>query len=209
MNYQKNIENNQIRLYGKFIVKPMPHYIATNRWYYRSCLQVPRNDGKGTNNLNVILEDFLAEEVVSGALYKVIGRIQTRNVVIDGKSHVRTCVRILEMTLVDEFPKCSINLGTLRGTICKKPELVVTAKGINKCQVIVATNRITNESDYIQCISFNGIARKVEEFDVGAKVLVRGSLQSRDYAQKMPDGSKKHKTAFEFYISTIEALQEK
>lgn len=91
---------------------------------------------------------------------------------------------------------------TLTGAICKPPILRVTPMGREICDIILAVNRRYRRSDYIPVIAWGCQARQTAELPVGARLMIRGRLQSRDYT-KIVDGTACPRRAFEVSAAEV------
>ena len=91
---------------------------------------------------------------------------------------------------------------TLNGAICKEPILRMTPMGREICDVILAVNRRYRRSDYIPVIAWGLQARQTAELPIGARLLVRGRLQSRAYT-KVIDGTPVPRQAFEVSAADV------
>ena len=91
---------------------------------------------------------------------------------------------------------------TLAGAVCRQPVLRVTPMGREICDVILAVNRRYRRSDYIPVITWGLQARQTADTPVGARLLIRGRLQSRAYT-KMIDGTPQPRQAFEVSAADV------
>lgn len=94
----------------------------------------------------------------------------------------------------------------LLGYICKPVVYRTTPLGRNIADILVATNRQYNKSDYIPCICWGRNARFISQFPVGTKVEIEGRAQSREYLKKYEDGSTETKVAYEVSVSRIDIV---
>lgn len=85
-----------------------------------------------------------------------------------------------------------MNVIIIKGRLVRDPELRRTQSGKAVCNISVAVNRpfAKDEVDYIDCVFWEQRAEFVSNyFTKGREILVRGSLQSRDYEDK--DGNQR------------------
>lgn len=99
-----------------------------------------------------------------------------------------------------------INKVEATASICKKPVLRTTPSGKTICDVYIAVND-NGRSDYIPCICWHELARKVSNMKIGTKVKLKGRVQSRKYWKKQSDDSYLEKTAYEISIGEMEEIK--
>ena len=98
-----------------------------------------------------------------------------------------------------------INRVALTGTLCKPPNLRITPKGRDICDLMLAVGRRYGRSDYLPCICWGLRAREAALWQVGDQLRLRGRIQSRKYL-KLSDGAAEEHTAFEVSVIDIERL---
>lgn len=91
-----------------------------------------------------------------------------------------------------------INVSVLQGNLTKDPELRTTQSGKSVVTFTIAVNRYGSEAcDYIPCVAWERIADTIyKSFSKGSKIVVSGSLQSRQYEDK----SGQKRTAYEVVV---------
>lgn len=146
------------------------------------------------------------ENYKNGDKVTIEGAVRTKNDKKDGKMH------LIIYVFVEKF---SIYLGSdfndvyLDGFICKEPIYRITPKEKRITEVIVASNRVNNKSDYIPCILWNRNAEMVKDAAVGTEIEILGRLQSREYIKAFPDGTSENKTAYEISCENITLYERK
>lgn len=98
-----------------------------------------------------------------------------------------------------------INRVALTGTLCKPPNLRITPKGRDICDLMLAVNRRCGRSDYLPCICWGRRARDAALLGVGDRLSLCGRIQSRPYI-KVIDGIQVDKVAFEVSVTELEPL---
>lgn len=98
-----------------------------------------------------------------------------------------------------------LNRVALTGTLCKPPNLRVTPKGRDICDLMLAVNRRCGRSDYLPCICWGRRARDAAVFGVGDRLTLCGRIQSRPYI-KVIGGLQVNKVAFEVSVTELEPL---
>ena len=96
----------------------------------------------------------------------------------------------------------------LDGFICKPPIFRVTPLKREIADILLAVNRMYNKSDYIPCICWGRNARFCGKRRVGEHVRVTGSIQSRFYTKKYPNGTEEQKIAYEVSIAALEIVDD-
>lgn len=99
-----------------------------------------------------------------------------------------------------------INSITLRGTVCKEPNVRTTPMGRDICDLMLAVNRRYGRSDYLPCICWGARAREAALWSVGDILSLTGRIQSRRYI-KLIDGEAVSRTAYEVSVTEIERAQ--
>ena len=100
------------------------------------------------------------------------------------------------------------NEVVLIGYICKKPVYRQTPFGREIADLLLAVNRAYNKSDYIPSIAWGRNARFCQNLEVGTEVKIVGRVQSRNYENKLEDGTVLKKVAYEVSIGSLEVVKE-
>ena len=95
-----------------------------------------------------------------------------------------------------------LNHVKLRGRACKKPNLRLTSKGRDVCDVMLDVRRSYDRSDYLPVVVFGRNARYVSDFDAGQHFFIEGRIQSRKYRKKLSDDKVIERVAYE--VSTMD-----
>ncbi len=202
MNMDMNTENNSVLLCGTVADAPTYSHSSRGQDFYTFPLEVMRLSGN-SDLINIIVRREQLELLESGRIdrLRAAGEVRSfNNRRGDGAKLVIT-VLAKELSLCDDE---DMNLVTLRGTLCKTPNLRSTPMGRDICDMMVAVNRRYGRSDYLPCICWGLKAREAAEWTVGTEIVLTGRLQSRTYV-KMTDEGLVEKTAFE--ISAAEAAR--
>ncbi len=94
-----------------------------------------------------------------------------------------------------------INEVILTGFLCKQPSYRITPLGREICDLILAVNRSQRRSDYLPCIGWGRLSRRLAKLEVGSKLRLKGRLQSRQYEKVMEGGEVLQKVAYEISIN--------
>ena len=98
------------------------------------------------------------------------------------------------------------NQIVLDGYICKMPVYRKTPLGREITDVLLAVNRPYGKSDYIPLILWGSNARFGGGLEIGARVQIKGRIQSRDYMKKLDNGKTEKRVAYEVSVSKIETM---
>ncbi len=191
---------NLVRLCGTVADAPVFSHESRSIRFYSFPLTVRRLSG-AADTVNIILrESLLAEHTpVPASRLTVHGELRSFN----NKSGVgaRLVITVFARALEagDERDENSVELC---GTVCKPPILRRTPLGREICDIILAVPRRYSRSDYIPVICWGTEARNAALCPVGARLCVRGRIQSRRYT-KLLDGVPMERTAFELSVSEL------
>ena len=106
-----------------------------------------------------------------------------------------------------------INKVYIDGKICKLSEIQDNGFSKKRIHYIIANN-IESASKkvvlnaYLPCISWGEVAEQVANCKVSDSLQICGSLHSREYIKKHPDGSEEFKVAHELLINEIVPINE-
>ena len=95
----------------------------------------------------------------------------------------------------------------LDGFICKPPVYRTTPFGREITDILLATNRTYNKSDYIPCITWGRNARFASTLDIGAHIKICGRMQSRLYQKRLSENESEEKVAYEISVAKIEVAE--
>ena len=192
---------NRAELLGRLAEQPVFGYESYGIRYYIAPLKVLRLSG-AADRINLALPEFMLQQLPAvGQPVRVQGELRSfNNRTGPGNRLVITVlVRRLIAAREEEEHLNSIELG---GVICKMPLLRRTPLGREICDMILAVNRRFGRSDYIPCIAWGQVARRVVSCEVGNAFQVRGRLQSRIYHKQTEEGTSE-RTAFELSIMEL------
>lgn len=181
--------------------------------FYKATVVSKRLSGKEDKIQVIASHLFVPYELVikgKGARVWVEGRFSSRNVLgEDGKNHVE--LFLFAKTNVIEFEdgeEQETNEVLLQGTICKKPTFRMTPMGKEISDIILAVQRPYGRSDYLPCIAWGSLARKIsQEMSVGDKLQVRGRMQSRTYLKRDPLNFDKVEERTTYEISIMDLIE--
>ena len=200
-----NTENNSVLLCGTPC--GAPEYSHSNRGqdFFSFPLEVMRLSGTGDVINIIVRREMLPSPDASGReKLRVTGQVRSFNNRRGEGARLVITVLAKELVPCDDEDENSV---TLRGTLCKAPNLRSTPMGRDICDMMVAVNRRYGRSDYLPCICWGLKAREAAGWGVGTQIDVIGRLQSRTYV-KVTDEGPTEKTAFEISASEVAAVVE-
>ena len=156
--------------------------------------------------LRCVVSKFMLRMIDKGNRFQIVGEVRTRNYEnISGKRCTEVYVFVNEVL---DYPGEDVNHVEIDGYICKAPIYRETLLKRKICEMIVASNRPTNKSDYIPCLSWgrNAIASSI--LGVGEHISVLGRLQSRTYTKKLNETDFVEKVAYEVSVEKVFVLDD-
>ncbi|GEM_PF-1616645 len=175
---------NHVMLTGSISDMPVYSHKACGIPYYIITLDVMRQSGT-VDRISVMLPELLVEgyKLKHGDMIDVEGRWCSYGIYRPDKP-IRCvyCVLASDIRKIEHGDESSItNAISLEGRICTKPKYRTTPKGSEICDVQLAVSSENGKDDYIQCIAWGGLARRLRGIDIGNIIKLKGRLQSRDY----------------------------
>ena len=127
----------------------------------------------------------------------------------DGKNKVELYVfTYFDLPESDVLSDDNSNRVELSGRICKINPIHTGENNKQSLHFILANNLIVGDNgrqlnNYIPCICFGSVARKLAEKKVGDSVVCNGFLHSREYKKKLGEDSFEIRVAHEFCVTEI------
>lgn len=142
---------------------------------------------------------------------EIRGNIRTYSQKLEDRNRVNVYVFTYFDRPEEEIPEGynSNSYCEIDGTICKKNELRKTMKGKDVLDFIVANNIMTNTqylNCYLPCVAWGKCAKALNNLQVGDKIKIKGSLQSREYKKKISDEDFELRIAHEISVNTFEKV---
>ena len=192
--------SNFVEIRGALAGPPRFSHSGRSECYYTFPVDICRLSG-AVDTVNVIArEELLASCPTDGAAgIGVRGELRSFNNRSGEGSRLVITVFAKEI-----FPTDGENVNTvsLRGTLCKPPNLRRTPMGRLICDMMLAVNRRYGRSDYLPCIAWGQLAEETAALAVGDELGVDGRIQSRRYI-KIDEGTAEESTAFEVSAVSI------
>lgn len=203
------LKNNIVEITGEVISDfEFSHEIMDEK-YYLFRLASRRASGN-TDYIPVMVSERLIsiKSDYIGKFLKISGQLRSYNFLSENKKRLLIFVFARGIETIEAFD-CNENTNfiILNASICKEPVYRITPSGREISDVLVASNRLYNKSDYIPCICWGGNARFISRFPVGTKVEIEGRVQSREYLKKFEDGSEETRVAYEVSVNRIDVAE--
>ncbi len=193
------IRNNYVLLRGTPRGEALWSHAARSQDFYTLPLEVRRLSG-AADTLNVTLRAAMLPALEGARQIETEGELRSFNSRRGEWPRLIIAVFARSLRAVDEEE--DENLTELRGTLCKAPKLRRTPMGRDICDLLLAVNRSYARSDYLPCICWGQTARECAAAEVGAKLALRGRVQSRRYL-KLTDAGTVERTAFEVSAAEV------
>lgn len=204
-------EKNKSFFSGEVISKEESHTYL-DEVFYCYTVKVPRLS-QNFDYLPLIVSEKLLynNEVGVGDYITATGQIRTRNHRTPERNRLLVFGYATEITKItkDELDKIDDkNQVEFDGYIVKKPVYRETKTGRKITELLIASNRQYNKSDYIPSIAWGIDAVFARNLVVGDKVSIKGRFQSRDYITRGENDEPVKKTAYEVSIASINIAKE-
>ena len=200
------IKNNQVILIGKIVGEFSYSHEIYGEGFYTTDVSVERTSGS-CDMVPVMVSDRLmnVKESCTEKLVRVTGQFRSYNRHEKKKNKLVLSVFAREIEFLDKIEESAgTNQIYLDGFICKEPIYRKTPLGREITDLLLAVNRPYGKSDYIPCICWGRNARYVSNFAVGARCLVWGRIQSREYMKKLDEENVERRVAFEVSVAKVE-----
>lgn len=197
--------NNFISLQGRVDGDIEFSHSVLDEDFYKFMLNVSRLSGV-VDSLPVTVSERLLDhrELVDGDCIALTGQLRSYNKYQENKTKLILTAFAKKLDIV-EGEEDNPNNVMLNGYVCKMPTYRKTPFGREITDVIIAVNRAFNRSDYIPTICWGKNALLCRDLPVGANVLIKGRLQSREYTKRMGEEFEV-RTAYEVSVGEIEEI---
>lgn len=190
----------KIKISGLVVSEPQFSHESYGEDFYEFQLDSERTSG--TNDVvNVLVPKGLVWKIVIGTEIEVCGEIRTYN------KCRKTKLMVFAETILEHYGSDE-NIVEIIGYVCQEPTFRTTPLGRHITDLLIASNRLHNASDYIPCIAWGRFAYESAEYKVGQKVVIVGRLQSRDYLKRLEDGNSEVRTTYEVSAKHISCYRE-
>ena len=197
--------NNFISLQGKVDGDVEFSHRVLDEDFYKFMLNVSRLSGV-VDSLPVTVPERLLENVQlnDGDAIALTGQLRSYNKYQENRTRLILTALAKSIETIDDENENPNNV-MLNGYVCKIPTYRKTPFGREITDVIIAVNRAFNRSDYIPTICWGKNAVLCRDLPVGANVLIKGRLQSREYTKKLGEDFE-IRTAYEVSVGEIEEI---
>lgn len=197
------LTNNELLLIGTMAAAPRLSHESRGRRFYLMPLAIQRLSG-AVDEIPVLLreEQLRALEVQEADRLCVQGELRSFN---NRRGEGAKLVITAYARSIGFCNEPDNNRLTLRGSLCKTPNLRCTPMGREVCDLMLAVRRRYARSDYLPCICWGSLAREAATLPVGAKLSLSGRVQSRPYIKMTEDGPVE-KIAYEVSASALERI---
>ena len=194
---------NKVYLYGLVVSNPTPCDDYYGNDYCNIQLSVRRLSSIVDTIPVTIHRDLITQyDIKLGDNLAVIGEFRSYNKIEDNRSRLMLTVFVNEVT--DDIDTTNPNMIELSGYICKMPVYRTTPFNREIADLLIASNRSGNKSDYLPAIAWGRNARFAKNIMVGEQIHIFGRIQSREYQKRLNDGNVQTRTAYEISINQID-----
>ena len=205
----KVIENNQVVIMGEIVSDFVFSHEIFGEGFFMVDVRVERlSDSIDIIPLMVSERLLDVNEDYKGMYIAVNGQFRSYNRHEERKNKLVLSVFAREIEFVDEIGEnTKSNQIFLDGYICKEPIYRKTPLGREIADLLLAVNRPYGKSDYIPCICWGRNARFASNFEVGARCVIWGRIQSREYMKKLSEEQLEKRVAYEVSVSKLELAE--
>lgn len=205
------MENNTVTLMGQVVSGFTYNHQVFGEGFYTMDLAVKRLSDQ-VDILPVLVSERLLDvnQDYTGLTLQVSGQYRSYNTQKDGKNGLSLYVFATNFLFIsaDLVDSRKSNAVELKGFVCKLPVYRKTPLGREIGDLLVAVNRPYGKCDYIPCITWGRNARYAAGFEVGAAVVIKGRIQSREYQKRLDDETMETRVAYEVSVSKINLNQD-
>ena len=177
-----------------------------NEKFYKFYFSVARKSCT-VDTLKCIVSQLIVEKLKENEQFEIVGEVRTRN--YDDDNGKRCTEVYVFVNKILEYPGEDMNHVDIDGYICKSPIYRETPLGRKICDLLVASNRLCNKSDYLPCISWGRNAISSSILEAGEHVSIYGRLQSRIYTKKLNETEFEERVAYEVSTESVKVINEK
>lgn len=188
--------SSQVNLVGKIVSDFVKSHSLYGETFYNVTLCVKRESGN-IDLVPLLISDRLVNINDQYNDVHITGELRSYNQREIDKSRLKVFIFVNTIESIDE--EHNINDVFIEGYICKQPVYRRTPLGREITDIILATNRAYNKSDYIPCIVWGRNAYYTKNLSTGDRIRVAGRIQSREYTK-----DNEVKTAYELSVRLIE-----
>lgn len=193
---------NSVYLYGLVVKQPVPSDEFYGSDYCDLQLSVRRLSSIVDIIPITIHKDLVAKyQIALGSTVALLGEFRSYNKIENGRSRLMLSVFVTAVT--EEIDETNPNIIELSGYVCKMPVYRTTPFNREIADLLIASNRANNKSDYLPAIAWGRNARFAKNLAVGEQISISGRIQSREYQKRLDSGITETRTAYEISINQI------
>lgn len=188
--------SSQVNLVGKIVSSFEKSHSLYGETFYNVTLCIKRESGN-IDLVPLLISDRLININDQYKDVHITGELRSHNQRDTDKSRLKVYIFVNSIESIDE--EHNINDVFIEGYICKQPIYRRTPLGREITDIMLATNRAYNKSDYIPCIVWGRNAYYSKNLNTGDRIRVAGRIQSREYTK-----DNEIKTAYELSVRLLE-----
>lgn len=193
---------NSVYLYGLVVKQPTPSDEFYGSDYCDLQLSVRRLSSIVDTIPITMHKDLVAKhQITLGSTVALLGEFRSYNKIENGRSRLMLSVFVTAVT--EDIDETNPNIIELSGYICKMPIYRTTPFNREIADLLIASNRANNKSDYLPAIAWGRNARFAKNLAVGEQISISGRIQSREYQKRLDSGITETRTAYEISINQI------
>lgn len=196
INMEVMLMSGQVNLVGKIVSGFEKSHSLYGETFYNVTICVKRESGN-LDLVPLLISDRLINMSVQYKDVHITGDIRSYNQRDTEKSRLKVYIFVNSIESIDEEE--NINDILIEGYVCKPPVYRRTPLGREITDLMLASNRAYNKSDYIPCIVWGRNAVYSKNLNTGDRVRVEGRLQSREYTK-----DNEVKTTYELSVKLLE-----
>ena len=199
---------NECKLCGKIEALPVLSHQNHDHIFYSFPLSVERLSGT-YDLIRIIAPLSLCHGLKPGDTVVISGELRSYNDRDAVHNRLKISIWAREITATEEDPD---NFIHLIGSLCKPAIYRRTPFGREIADLMLCVEREysaahVHRCDYIPCIAWGSVARRMAVLPSRSMIELCGRIQSRSYI-KVIDGKPEERTAYEVSIATAEVLEE-
>lgn len=188
--------SSQVNLVGKIVSSFEKSHSVYGETFYNVSICVKRESGN-MDLVPALISDRLIDPSKQYDDVRITGDLRSYNQRDNEKSRLKVYIFVNSIESIDEEE--NINDILIEGYLCKQPIYRRTPLGREITDLMLATNRAYNKSDYIPCVVWGRNAVYSKNLNTGDRIRVAGRLQSREYTK-----DNEVKTAYELSVKLLE-----
>ena len=202
---EKGIKNNQVEVAGEIISTFEYSHEIFGEGFYMVKLLVNRLS-EATDEIPLMISERLVDVTKDcrGKYLRAFGQFRSYNKHEENHNHLNLSVFVRDLEFLDSMEDVKPNQIQLDGFICKQPVYRMTHLGREICDILLAVNRSYGKSDYITCICWGRNARFAGSLEIGARIVLVGRIQSREYQKRISEFEVVKSTANEVSVNKLE-----